>query len=223
MTIHEPATLLTDYALTVIAGVLAYRLQRLQGSSFSDARRWFLIGLTLSAISAFVGGSYHGFAPNVSETLAAWWWKFTLLTLHLVSASLAMSLVEEVSPENQKPAWTWLVRLKFVAFACVAIAHPTFLVAIADYGTALVGWLLAASIGRFPWRRAMLAGIALSIVAAVVQQRRWAPSASFNHNDLYHVIEAVALFAFYRAGRQLGGASSTTKVATFGSSGTTMV
>src|SRR5215218_2591947 len=99
MTTHEPATLLTDYALTVIAGVLAYRLQRLQAASFSEARRWFVIGLTLSAISAFVGGSYHGFAPNVSETLAAWWWKCTLLTLHLVSASLAMSLVEEVSPE----------------------------------------------------------------------------------------------------------------------------
>ena len=49
----------------------------------------------------------------------------------------------------------------------------------------------------------MIVGIALSITAAVVQQLRWAPFPWFNHNDLYHVIQAVAFVGFYRAARHL--------------------
>jgi hypothetical protein len=36
-----------------------------------------------------------------------------------------------------------------------------------------------------------------------VQARRLAPHRLFNHNDLYHVIQMVALYAFYRGGLQL--------------------
>jgi hypothetical protein len=51
----------------------------------------------------------------------------------------------------------------------------------------------------------MLSAIALSIVAALVQQMHWAPAVAFNHNDLYHVIQAVALALFYRAGDTFAG------------------
>jgi len=55
---------------------------------------------------------------------------------------------------------------------------------------------------RRPWRRWMLAGVGLSIAAAVVQQMHWGFSPRFNHNDVYHLIQAFALIAFYRAGRK---------------------
>ena len=54
----------------------------------------------------------------------------------------------------------------------------------------------------------MLAAIALTIVATLVQQLRLAPSAHFNHNDLYHVIQTVALVAFYRAALKLSPSPS---------------
>jgi len=55
---------------------------------------------------------------------------------------------------------------------------------------------------RRPWRRWMLAGVGLSIAAAVVQQMHWGFSPRFNHNDVYHLIQAFALIAFYCAGRK---------------------
>jgi hypothetical protein len=51
----------------------------------------------------------------------------------------------------------------------------------------------------------MLGSIVLSAVAAAVQQLKLAPSVPFNHNDLYHIIQALALFGFYQAGRRLAG------------------
>jgi hypothetical protein len=50
----------------------------------------------------------------------------------------------------------------------------------------------------------MLAAIGLSVIAALVQQLQVSPSLQFNHNDLYHVIQAFALGGFYRAGTGLG-------------------
>ena len=77
--------------------------------------------------------------------------------------------------------------------------------------TLLTDYLLAGFSGwlawrlRRPWRGWMLAGIGLSIIAALVQQLGWAPAPHFNHNDLYHVIQALALGGFYRAGRKFAG------------------
>ena len=50
----------------------------------------------------------------------------------------------------------------------------------------------------------MLAAVALSLVAAVVQQMQWGLSAHFNHNDVYHVIQGAAIFLFFRAGQKMG-------------------
>ena len=70
MTIHEPATLLTDYLLTGLGLGLAWHLRRLPGSE-NPATRWWIRSLVVMAISAFVGGSYHGFAPYFPPHVAA--------------------------------------------------------------------------------------------------------------------------------------------------------
>ena len=49
----------------------------------------------------------------------------------------------------------------------------------------------------------LIAGVLVSLVAGIVQARRLALHRQFNHNDLYHVIQMVALYAFYRGGALL--------------------
>ena len=91
MTLHEPATLLTDYALSALAAALAWRLHR-QVSPGNRAARWFMRALWLTAISAFIGGSHHGFARNFAPPIPTLSWVLTLWTIVLVSAAMAMSL-----------------------------------------------------------------------------------------------------------------------------------
>jgi hypothetical protein len=202
MTIHEPATLATDYLLALVAGGLAWRLHRCTSIASPAVRGWvWTFGFT--ALSAIVGGSYHGFAPNFSDRLLHGWWLGTLWLVSLSSAAMATSWVHEVLPPAGRRLGFVLVGLRLLAFAALAVARPTFAVVILDYGSSLLLWLGAALLLHRAWRGWMLTGLAFSVIAALVQQLRLAPGEHFNHNDLYHLIQALGLVAFSRAATRL--------------------
>ena len=49
----------------------------------------------------------------------------------------------------------------------------------------------------------MLAGVALSVLAGVVQASGFKLHEHFNHNDLYHVIQTVAVLLLYQGAKRL--------------------
>jgi hypothetical protein len=198
MTIHEPATLATDYALAAVAGWLALRL-RTHTRPEHHAARWWMWTLALTAASSFVGGNYHGFSPNFSANVAKPWWLITLWLVSLISAAMTISWIHEIVCAPWRKIAFALVATKLIVFAAIAVARPSFTVVILDYGSSLLLWLGASIVLRRGWSAWMLGGIALSVVAALVQLLRLAPAPWFNHNDLYHVIQALGLAAFYRA------------------------
>ena len=202
MTLHEPATLATDYALTAIAAWLARRLHQ-HTPSANFAARWWVWTLILTAVAAFVGGSYHGFGPNLPPGVAAHWWLVTLWLVCLISAAMSASWIfEMIRPAAQRAGFA-LVVVKLLAFAVVAVLRPSFAVVILDYGLSILLWLGAALVLRRAWRTWMIAATVLSIAGALVQLLRLAPASWFNHNDLYHVIQFLGVAAFYRAARRL--------------------
>jgi hypothetical protein len=204
MTVYEPSTLLTDVLLGALAAGLGWRLHRSPATT-RPAVRWWSRTLVLTAVSAFVGGTYHGFAPNFPDALRATWWTVTLFIVSLLAAAMALSLLHEfVAPAGQR-RWLVVIAFKLTAFGGAVFSHPQFVVVIIDYGLVLVLWAVAALWSRRPWRGWMLAGFGLSVAAAVIQQLHWAPATYFNHNDLYHVIQALAVVAFYRAGTGFTG------------------
>lgn len=206
MTLHEPATVLTDFLLAFFAAGLGWRLHTTAPADI-PARRWWCRVLALTAFAAALGGTYHGFAPEAAPAIRKVWWFSTLLSLGLVSVALSFSLLHELRPPARQRVWRHLIVSKFAVFAIVAALLPAFVVAIADYGLVLLAWAFAALAGRFPWRHWMLAALALSGLAAAAQQLRWGLGPHLNHNDIYHLIQAVALYAFYRAGRWFGRAA----------------
>lgn len=204
MNIHEPATLVTDLLLAAIAGFLAHRLRRSGAPAGSPARAWSAV-LALTALSAVVGGAYHGFAPDFGAGVADAWWVVTLWVVCLLAAAMATALLYELVPPAGRRPWRLAIAGQFAVFAALVLVRPQFVVVIADYGLALLAWTAAAvRLGR-PWRTPLLVAVGLSVAAAGVQQSGWSVSAHFNHNDLYHLIQAGALFAFYRAARRMRG------------------
>jgi MFS family permease len=202
MTLYEPTTLLTDCLLAALAGWFAWRLHR-QRPAANLAQRWWSRTLGLTAVSALVGGTSHGFGPNFPPAVADAWWLATLLVIFLISAAMAMSLLHEIVPAEKQGPWRALIAVKLAGFTGAAILKPVFVVAIVDYGLAMVAWAAAALILRPVWRNWMLAAIGLSVIAAIVQQLQWPQFSCFNYNDLFHVIQALALVGFYRAARLL--------------------
>lgn len=201
MTVYEPATLLTDLLLGALAAWLAWRLRR----NPAAPARWWSRAFLLTAASALIGGTYHGFAPNLAPLFQSAWWVATLLLVCVTSAAMALALMEEfLCPENQR-ATRSLIIFKLVAFAGAVSVHPHFAVVIIDYGLTMAAWMVAAATRQRPWRGWMLTGVGLSLAAALIQQFRWGVATWFNHNDVYHVIQAFALLAFYRAALRFHG------------------
>ena len=200
MTIHEPATFLTDGLLGLLGAWCGWRLSR----DANPAQRCWSRALWLTAAAAWVGGTHHGLGPALGERAGDILWRATLLLISLTSVAMSLTLVRELAPAAQCRRWGWLVWIKFASFATVSFAYPLFAVAVADYGLSMLALGVAALFAHRPWRGPMFAGVMLSALAATVQQMQWGFGARFNHNDTYHVIQGAAVFIFYRAGRKLG-------------------
>jgi hypothetical protein len=129
-------------------------------------------------------------------------WLFTLEAILAAAAAVvvAATIAMDVTPHARRRA-TWVIIATYGVYGIWIAGRPRFVFAIAGYGIALL--IVAAShlrgaLSRAPHAVGLLKGIALSAVAAAVQQSGWALTAWFNHNDLYHVIQAVAVWFLYR-------------------------
>lgn len=201
MTIHEPATLATDLLLAVLGSGLAWRLRK-KVTPDNRAVIWWCGALGAMALSALVGGLYHGFAPNFHTAVDGVWWRVVLGLICLMGLTMEVSLIHEIAPIWT--GWMRVVVVKFLLSVAAVIVWPDFRMAMADYGLAMLAWVVAALVLRRRWSGWMLSGVGLSAVAGWVQQSGLALWPGFNHNDVFHVIQALALVGFYRAGCGLG-------------------
>ncbi|MFN5001651.1 MAG: DUF6962 family protein [Akkermansiaceae bacterium] len=200
MSIHEPATLITDGLLAVLGLALAGVMRRRVGLNH-PATLWWCRALMAMALGACLGGLYHGFAPNFPPWVDGVWWRLVLVNLCLIGLTMGLSLTHELGlPE----CWRRVVCGKCLVTVVAVMLWPDFVVAILDYGSAMVMWLIAALIVRRGWSLYMASAVVLSGVAAWVQQSGVCLSAAFNHNDLFHVIQTLALIGFFQAGVRLG-------------------
>jgi len=200
MIIHEPATLLTDYLLAFLGALLACRLKK-ESSLENPAALWWHRSLILLSLSAFVGGSYHGFAANFPSFIDELWWRVVLWIICGVGFSLGRGLIAEVVAKNRQDVWNQIILMKFVASSILGILFPFFFIAIIDYGSVMVAWLAAAFITRRAWSGWIIFAVSLSGIAAWIQQSHSSYIDHFNHNDLFHLVQAIALVGFYRAAR----------------------
>jgi len=178
MLVAEPVTLATDYLLALAAGVFAALLWR--------TNRFWALAFLFTACGSFFGGTYHGFAPVLGPLTAVALWKATIYSIGLASFFLLA---------GSHRAFVLLALVKFIVYASWMITHDDFTWVMVDYGLTM---LIVAIAVRNRW---VIASIAVSVLGALVQQSRFALHRHFNHNDLYHVIQLVALWLLYRGGK----------------------
>ena len=150
MTISEPTTLITDYALAVISTVFGILL--LRSRTHRGTLLWSIGFLTLAG-AGLTGGSFHGFRLMMSDSAHRSLWNITCL---MIGASAAFMISG-------------------------AITGP-----LSRYGK------------NTRWHAA---GLILSIAGLVIQQSHFSLHPSFNHNDLFHCVQIVALWCFFRGAR----------------------
>ena len=207
MTLHEPATLLTDYFLGLLGSGLAYRLFR-RISPGNKAAHWWIAALLVMSVAAFTGGTYHGFGLNFTPGVTAVWWQMVRILICATGLCMSISQLWEILPPERHRPWLGIIIAKSLLASVWILVDARFLVVLLDYGISMTAWLAAALVYRRPWSVWILTAVGLSALAGLVQQTQWGLSNHFNHNDVYHLIQATALVAFYRAGAWLGRATS---------------
>jgi hypothetical protein len=198
--ITEPATLLTDYVLAAFTAVLAVRL--LARSAGAPRVRCWAGAFFATAVGGFTGGTFHGFRTSLGEPAASATW---FVTMYAIGAASCAMLIAVVVATLRGAARRWLVFAacaKLAAYLVWVTAHPEFRYAIYDYGSSMAAMVVlevaAPPHGLTRSGRWIVAGIGVSVVAAIVQQSGWQVHRHFNHNDLFHVIQAIAVWLLYR-------------------------
>lgn len=199
----EPATFVTDYLLAVLG--VAFGLRVHAAASRPGGRSEWGLALIAIGAAAALGGSCHALGLAESSSYA---WLLTLAAVGAAAFLLAAATVQAFLPEGALARWTLrLLSLKLLVYLLWVQWHRDFRWAVLDYGATLLALLVAAGLlwirrreASAPW---LAAAILVSFAAAAIQQLELSPHPRFNHNDLYHLVQAGGLWLFYRAGRLL--------------------
>ena len=206
MTLLEPAVSLTDLGLAIENTVFTVLLAR-RSTLLTSARRWWILFFVSLALAALLGFVTHGFFADKSLPLHQQLWGVTLLSMGLMAlatVALAALLTFDARVANRI---VWGAACLLVLYSVAVISgYRHFGLAIAAYAPAMVFLLIAFvnRLGKHHRRHWVLgiAGLVLTSIAAALQQLGVGLHPEyFNHNALYHVIQAPALWMLYLTAR----------------------
>ena len=207
----EPAVTLTDYALAIECAVFVIALSRLNARD-RELCFWFIVFFASAGAASLFGGTVHGFFLAASSPGRRVLWPATLMAILVTClATWNIGAVLQLDDRN-----TVLVRrlaiAQLVLFSLVVLfVTSKFYIGVIAYlpSTLFLLFALVTAYRRRPDRaiRWGVTGLALTLVAAVVQQVRVGiHPVYFNHNALYHVIQGAALGMIFVAARSISRA-----------------
>ncbi|MBF2083704.1 hypothetical protein [Thermoleptolyngbya sp. C42_A2020_037] len=206
MTLSEPITTLTDYAIALECLIFAVCLLK-QAEPPKPTKGWIL-AFGSTALAAALGGTLHGWSAALSPGWALGLWRAMLLALGVASYGLvAGASAGWVS--GGKLVWVQRLALgKLAVYGLWAWQAESFWGAIADYLLSMlvvVGLVGSGVVFAVPAQRVtagwLVGGVGLSFAAAGVQVVQLALRPWLMPNDLYHLVQMVALYAFFHAAR----------------------
>ena len=194
----EPDVTLTDYALALECAVFAWLIWQ-PGIGERDVRRWMTLFFASLSASSLLGGTVHGFFLDPASRGYVVLWPLTLLGIGLTALSgWAIGAHLVVRPEAaRRIIWLALLQLALYSLAVMFVSQA-FWVAVANYLPAalflLVALVVVARRGELAGATIGAWGLVLSFVAAAIQVLQISVHpVYFNHNSLYHAVQAVAL------------------------------
>lgn len=206
MTVSEPTTLLSDAVLATLALALGVRLARSGPRAPQRAARLWAAAFLAGAAAALAGSVVHGFAGSLPAPLHAVLWKVVLVGCGLAcSLLLAGSALAALRGTACRVA-TGLIGAQLALHLLLVARGDDIRIAAAN-GVVTIVALLALGLldsRRHASRPAWLAlALALSLAGITAQRLQVRPPGPFNHNDVCHALQSLALWPFYRVGREL--------------------
>ena len=207
--ITEPITMLTDYAIAIQTSGFSVLLLKLGQFRQQSAVQFWAAAFGSVAVAAVLGGTCHGFTQIFAPSTLALLWKIMLLALSLAGCFMLFATLKSSLSRHWQRWGSVLVGIKLSVYLSWTVAHPSlenaFVYGVVDYLAAMLWVLLLELRAVFHSTRSLwiIAGILMSGVAIAFQTSGVVLFEYFNYNDIYHLIQMIALYWFYRGARLL--------------------
>jgi len=207
-TLKEPSVTLTDYLLTIECGLFAWWLFDIS-SAHVTLQSYFVGIFAALAIAALFGGTVHGFFPVETSLGYRILWPSTMLAVG-AAAYCAWGIGAYLLFAAATANWIMLAAGIFLLVYSV-----TVLFFFRDFSIAIIHYLPAVlfaaaafavlAVRQMHWAPALgFLGLVATVIAAFLQARQVAVHpVYFDHNALYHLIQAAALVLVYLSARTI--------------------
>jgi hypothetical protein len=186
----EPMTVLTD---VLLAAAAVFGGVKIQSVSAAPVHFYFAVSFFLIALGALAGATIHAIRHT---SLVSW-----VPLLWRITAMLAATFYH-LLPADYADLLRWTVLGLSIIYAAWIWRDYRFQNVIVFYSICMAFVLGAMALSYVstgsPGAKLIVVGILISFGAAAVQRSGFKLARHFNHNDIYHVIQLVGLYFFYR-------------------------
>lgn len=202
--IHEPMTFFTDLILAGVALYCGVRISQVYWQAYHLFHFHLSWAFYLTAVAALLGGLFHGFGPEFPEIVRNLTWKTVMISTGLAATLLLLASFSLVVPHKTYLILRLISIVAIVVYVGVIWKKSDFDL-VAFFFASILAFVLLMMIyvwwqTKNPGAAKVVAGLLVSLAGAVAWKSRLSVHPHFNHNDLYHVIQAIGLWLMFRGG-----------------------
>lgn len=195
----EPMTVLTD---VLLAAVAIFFGARIYGVSAAPVHFYFALSFFLIALGALAGATIHAIRHTSLVSWVPLLWRITGIAVGTSVTAMLAATFYHLLPADYADLLRWTVLGLSIIYAAWIWRDYRFRNVIVFYSICMAFVLGAMGLSYVstgsPGAKLIAVGILVSFGAAAVQRSGFKLARHFNHNDIYHVIQLIGLYCFYR-------------------------
>jgi hypothetical protein len=195
----EPMTVLTDVLLAaaaVFGGVKIYSV------SSAPVHFYFALSFFLIALGALAGATIHAIRHIPLVSWVPLLWRITGIAVGTSVTAMLAATFYHLLPADYADLLRWTVLGLSIIYAAWIWRDYRFQNVIVFYSICMAFVLGAMALSYVstgsPGAKLIAVGILISFGAAAIQRSGFKLARHFNHNDIYHVIQLIGLYFFYK-------------------------
>jgi hypothetical protein len=195
----EPMTVLTD---VLLAAAAVYFGVKIYGVSAAPVHLYFALSFFLIALGTLTGATIHAIRHTSLVTWVPLLWRITGIAVGTSVTAMLAATFYHLLPADYADLLRWTVLGLSIIYAAWIWRDYRFKNVIVFYSICMAFVLGAMALSYVstgsPGAKLIAVGILISFGAAAVQRSGFKLARHFNHNDIYHVIQLIGLYFFYR-------------------------
>ncbi|MBT4761632.1 MAG: hypothetical protein HOO06_08055 [Bdellovibrionaceae bacterium] len=202
MQIAEPMTMFTDYLIFLQSLWLAKSLYFANNRQVTRSQNIWIVALVFIGFASLFGGTHHGLDLILDKNVNHALWKMTTYSIGMVSFLIFYGTMKSSCAKSwHKPLFA-VALAKLIIYYYWMFSHDKFMYVIFDYAPSMLAvlFLQIYSLKKYKTgsEKYFIYGVLISFFGAGIQQAKIGLHTHFNHNDLYHIIQMIGIYMFYK-------------------------